>query len=259
MRGRLAQGMALALLLAWGLAGCALPATPLATSAATSPTPSPSLTQRGGLRIMLQVKCPTSQACAYTNGFAQMMSALLQRAHSGLGVADASVKRQDGTVIEVDLPGYSNQAVATQALTTPGSVLFIDTNGAPLTVGSTVPANQYATLFTGAQIDPASVSVQNDPQNPQSGGPVVEFAFKGVAATEFAQYTGAHIGEYLTITLDNRVIESATIQSQISGATALYGLKNVADAQALATYLKSPPLPLSDNLVSAVAVKANAG
>ncbi|HET9110648.1 MAG TPA: hypothetical protein VFN78_07480 [Ktedonobacterales bacterium] len=254
MNGRRARGAALALLLAWGLAGCALSA-PIGP-ATTAPTPTVSLAQRGGLSFMLQVECPNGQACAYSNGFAQMMAALLLRARSGLGVADASVKRVDGTTVEVDLPGYTNQALASQALTTPGSALFIETNGVPLTVGSMVTSNQYAVLFTGSQIDPASVSVHTDPQ---TGEPIVAFAFKGAAATEFAQYTGAHIGEYLTITVDNKVIESATIQSQISGDGQVTGSKSLADAQALAVYLKSSPLPLSAREVSATLVTPSAG
>lgn len=256
MRGRWARSMAFALLLIWGLAGCALPAASFATVASTSPTATVSLAQRGGLRIVVQVECPDGQACAYSNGFSQMMAALLLRARRGLGVASASVKRMDGTSIEVDLPGYSDQTLASRALTTTGSVLFIETNGVPLTVGSTVAANQYATLFTGSQVDPASVSVQPDPN---SDGSVVVFAFKGAAATEFAQYTGAHVGEYLTITVDNTVIESATIQSQISGLAEITGSKSLADAQALAVYLKSSALPLPARVVTVTLVKASGG
>ncbi len=254
MKRRWAWEAALALLLTWGLAGCALSA-PIGPAVASS-TPTVSLTQRGGLRIMLQVECPNGQAYAYSNGFAQMMAALQRRARSGLGVADASVKRVDGTTVEVDLPGYSNQALASPALTTIGSVLFIETNGVPLMVGSTVASNQYATLFTGSQIDPASVGVRTDPQ---TGDPIVVFAFEGAAATEFAQYTGSHLGEYLTITLDNKVIESATIQSQISGPAEITGSKSLDDAQALAVYLRSFPLPLSARVLSATLVTPSAG
>lgn len=255
MNGRRARGAALALLLAWGLAGCSLPA-PVGGLTVTSPTATVSLSQRGGLRIMLQVECPGDQACAYSNGFAQMMAALLLRARGGLGVAGASVRRLDAVSVEVDLPGYTNQALAIQTLTTTGSVLFIETNGVPLAVASTVAANQYATLFTGSEADPASVSVQTDPS---TGEPVVVFAFKGAAATEFAQYTSAHLGEYLTITVDSKVIESATIQARISGLGQITGSKTLADAQALAVYLKSRPLPLAAREVSATLVTPSAG
>jgi preprotein translocase subunit SecD len=46
------------------------------------------------------------------------------------------------------------------------------------------------------------------------------------------------------------VIESATIQSEIDGEAESTGMASLSDAQALATTLKSGPLPLSVAVVS---------
>ncbi len=84
------------------------------------------------------------------------------------------------------------------------------------------------------------------------------FAFKGAAASQFAQYTGSHIGQYLTVTLDNRVIESATIQSRIAGPGQIMGNLSLAQAQTLAACLKSGALPAPVTLVSATVVQKGA-
>lgn len=239
MRGRIARMLALVALVTLGLAGCAQ-----GTTAAAS-TPPKTLEQVGGVRIVVSVSASQD---------ASSLKALVARAQRGLGVKDASARTSAGsftaTQIVVDLPGYTDLQLAESALTTQGDVRIIDTGGNPLTVGATVGAQQYPTLFTGAQVDPASVAVQTDIQ---SGQPIVTFAFKGAAASQFAQYTGSHIGSYLTITLDNRVIESATIQSQIAGLAQIIGM-TMAQAQTLAACLKSAPLPGPVSLVSETVV-----
>ena len=201
--------------------------------------------QAGGLRVTIQMLCPSGQSCG-ASAASQMISALQRRASAGLGVSDVSVKQLDATHFEVDLPGYGNQRVGASALSMQGSVLLIDTSDAPLQLGSTVSANEYPVLFTGSQIDPSSVSA-----GMQSGAPYVTYGFSGAAASRFAQYTGSHIGEYLTMTMDGTVIMSATIQIEIPGeAEVSYGA-TLDDAEALAACLKSGPLPFPVKLVSA--------
>lgn len=201
----------------------------------------------GGLRVTLQMTCPSGVPCALSSVAQREVSALQTRARVGLGVPSASVAQLGAMRIQIDLPGYTNQQVGAQALGAQGMVRFIDTSGASLDVGAVVGADQYPTLFTSSQIDPASVGAHLD----QQSQPVVVFAFKGVAASQFAQYTGSHIGDYLTITQDNTVIESATIQSQISGQGQITGIKTLADAQVLAADLRSTPLPMPVTVVSA--------
>ncbi len=236
----------LALLALLALAGCAQ-ATTATTATSGAPQTQLTIAKDGGLRVMLQVVCATGQSCSFSNAAQGEVSALQSRARVGLGVPSATVTQLDASHIQVDLPGYTNQQLGAEALGAQGMVRFIDTSGMPLDVGAVVGENQYPTLFTNSQIDPASVGAHLD----QQSQPVVVFAFKGAAAAQFAQYTGSHIGDYLTVTLDNTVIESATIQSQISGQGQVNGFKTLADAQTLAADLKSTPLPLPVTVVSA--------
>jgi hypothetical protein len=60
----------------------------------------------------------------------------------------------------------------------------------------------------------SAVAAKRDPDKQQ---PSVTFQFKGDAMTRFADYMAMNVNNHLTITLDNKVIESALIQSQITG------------------------------------------
>jgi preprotein translocase subunit SecD len=106
---------------------------------------------------------------------------------------------------------------------------------------------QYAVIFRGEDLDVSQVSAELDSQTQQ---PVVTFQFKGDAQKRFADYTAANIGNYLTITLDGKVIEAAVIQSQITGPGQISGSMTMAQATALAAQLASGELPLMMTLVN---------
>jgi preprotein translocase subunit SecD len=85
---------------------------------------------------------------------------------------------------------------------------------------------------------------------PNTQQAVVTFQFKGGAKQRFADYTEAHIGQYLTITVDGKVIESAVIQSQITGPGQISGNMTQIQANTLAAQLTSGVLPLKLTLVT---------
>jgi hypothetical protein len=140
---------------------------------------------------------------------------------------------------------------------TTGQVNFIDTGSTPLPVGSdvtghtcstTCASGQYKILFTGEQLDPGSISAQTDTQSNQ---PVVTFQFQGAAQSAFANYTANNIGNFLTITLDNKVIEAAVINSPITGLSQISGgYMTNADTQNLASLLRSGPLAVPLKVIS---------
>lgn len=217
------------------------------------------LTQRGaapngGLDFTLKVSCPTAQPnCDVNTAMSNEMNVLRYRCQHGLGVSNPVVSRQGATTIVVELPANTDASRAITLLIKPGALDFIDTNGTQLAVGATPPAGKYAILLSGANLDPHAVQAEIDPQTNQ---PVVVFAFAGGAKDTFATYTRSHIGQYLTITLDGVVIESATIQSEIDGQAQITGLGNVAAAQDLAVKLQSRALPLPVTLVAESQVKS---
>ncbi|MGH2487516.1 MAG: SecDF P1 head subdomain-containing protein [Ktedonobacterales bacterium] len=133
-----------------------------------------------------------------------------------------------------------------------GRVWFLDSGDTQAVIGSDVTGStcvstancqpgQFRIVALGLDVDPASVSATTDRQ---TGMPVVTFAFKDAARLQFAAYTRQNIGLNLTITLDEKVIESATIQSEIDGQGQITGLASEWDAQRLAIFLKDGTLPL---------------
>ena len=218
------------------------------------------VTQDGGLVYTLMMRCPSTLPQCDPGETQHEMSVLRYRCQQGLGVSDAVVSQQDVNTITVELPGFTDATRATALLTTPGALDFIDTNGVQLAkgatptlvIGATPAPGQYTVLFSDADLDTSSVQAEIDPQTNQ---PVVAFAFRGSVKASFATYTRDHIGQFLTITLDGVVIESATIQSEIDGQAQITGIGTMAQAQNLAAELQSRALPVPVTLVSERQVK----
>ncbi len=222
----------------------------------------------GGLQIVLQVqKCPslgpnTEVDCAVQALMARFLATEQQRAADLLGVKDAVVANTQDNRVEIDLPGYTDVDVASVAFTTSGTFDVIETGGTILGPGTDVsariclesvacPPDGYPIAFTGDQVDRSTVTSGNDAQ---SGAPVVTFAFAGAARDQFATYTAHHINDALTLTLNGIVIESATIQSEITGSVQIIGLGSIAEAQRVATTLRLGALPLPATLLSVTIV-----
>ncbi|MGO8948608.1 MAG: SecDF P1 head subdomain-containing protein [Ktedonobacterales bacterium] len=155
-------------------------------------------------------------------------------------------------VIVVEIAGHTANAASIASLVgSTGHLDIIDTGSTLLTLStdvtgetctSTCAPGQYKIVFTGDEFDPNSIQAISDPPTNQ---PAVQFEFRGAAQSAFATYTQNNIGNYLTITLDNKVIECATIESQISGLGQISGgnFTTLAQAQNLATLLKYGALP----------------
>jgi len=67
---------------------------------------------------------------------------------------------------------------------------------------------------------------------------------KGDAVGSFGTFTGKNVGQYLTITLDGIVIESAVIQNAITGPGVITGNFSTQEAQRIVTVLKYGALPI---------------
>jgi preprotein translocase subunit SecD len=207
---------------------------------------------QGGVQITMQVYCPTGQPnCKITDAMPAIIDNLNRRIAQGLAVTDAVVRAEGGNRILIQLPDLQNEQQALNLLGTTGEMNIISTGSTPLAIGTdvngqtcttTCASGQYKIVFTGAELNPNSINAEIDPQ---TNKPAVTFQFQGSAQDGFSTYTQNNIGNYLTITLDNKVIESATIQSQITGTGQISGGNmNITDAQNLASLLKYGALPL---------------
>jgi len=206
--------------------------------------------QRGGIQFLLTVAAGSDS---------QAMSAdvltIKRRLATLVNPSDTQVYVRHlanglpSNVIVVEVAGHAADEVSIASLLdATGQLDIIDTGSAPLDTGADVTGQtcatscapgQYKIVFTGDELDPNSISAKLDPS---INLPVIQVAFQRAAQSAFVTYTQGNIGTYLTITLDNKVIESAIIQSQISGPFEISGITTLAQAQNLATLLKYGPL-----------------
>jgi photosystem II stability/assembly factor-like uncharacterized protein len=206
----------------------------------------------GGLETVLQATCNLNGSQCTPSDLAQLSkdrATLEQRIREGLNVSSSQVRLQGDDQLVIDLPPFHNDQALIGLLVQTGNAQFLDTGGVGLTVGQPVPAgSNYPVILTSADLAGTSVEAQTDPQ---TGLPVLLFQFKGSAQRTIANYTGAHLGNYLTITLDDTVVASAVIQSEItSAAQVIDGKMTLDSAKVLAAIFGSGPLPVPVTIVS---------
>lgn len=242
---------------------------------------------QGGLSMQLAPTGydPKMSDADLANSVATAETQIAQRVGGGLGVNDATIRQQTvngkpGLLIE--LPGLNSgdQQAIINSLTKSGKLEFWSTGPNPIsenqncdpTPGSTLPNNacpsaqfeQYnlnaqgkftGPLFTGANLDPNQIFVGTD----QAGRPQINFAMKGAAVGEFFNFTQKNINQYLTVTLDGTVIQSAVIQSAINGAGQITGQFSQQQAQGIVNLLKYGALPVAFRVASQQTIGATLG
>ena len=168
----------------------------------------------------------------------------------GLSGASVSVVTANGQpAIQVDLPllgGKEQQAI--NMLLEAGVLEFWNTGPQPVQLGLMLDCTKFLQYnpgckaqFASTDLDPSQISVGTD----QAGRPNILFAMKGGAIQKFGSFTQENVGNYLTITLDRKVIESAVIQSAITGQGEISGSFTSEEANALVSVLKYGPLPVA--------------
>src|SRR5207245_80674 len=80
-------------------------------------------------------------------------------------------------------------------------------------------------------------------RNSQTNMPEVEFFLTAEGGKRFEQFTGAHVGDYLAVVLDAKVMEVAVIKSQIGDQGVIEGRFTDQQAKDLALILNSGALP----------------
>jgi preprotein translocase subunit SecD len=225
---------------------------------------------QGGIQFVLQASCPTDKPKCSGSYISQNMSGVLSnlnnRVNGGLGVNDAVVQTQGSSRISVELPSLQDDAQARQLLGETGQMNIFGMTSAQaqnFQNGSTLKANDpsapggpFQVLFKGSELDPNSIAAGLDPQTSQ---PIVTFTFTGSAKTRFATYTRDNVGQYLVTTLDDQVINIASINSEIDGNGQIQGLGSTQEASSLASLLKYGALPLPLHIISERHLSATLG
>jgi preprotein translocase subunit SecD len=218
---------------------------------------------QGGVRVLL-VPDPAQRYSAETieREIDATRDQIEQRVNGGLGVNEPIIRVQTSNgqpSIAIELPKItsSNQDEAIRTLLKTGNLEFWNT-GPPLQgivpAGSAFDPVKYADFnpggkapFSGKDLDSTLIGVSFDEH---TGHPQINFSMKGDAISRFGSFTRENVGSILTVTLDRNVIESATINSAISGPGVITGQFSHDGAQRIATVLRYGALPIALQIAS---------
>ena len=227
---------------------------------------------QGGIRILLEPD-PAQHYNAETlsNDIQATREQIERLVNDGLGVNEPSIRVQTSNGqprISVELPGYTsgNQEEAINTLLKTGVLEFWNTGPAPqgfVETGASFQPESYTSynpggkpVFSGRDLDSSQIGVGRDEQ---TGHPQINFAMKGDAAGRFATFTRENIGMALTVTLDRKVIQSATIQNAITGQGVITGQFTMEEAQRVSTVLRYGALPIALTVVGQQTIGATLG
>jgi preprotein translocase subunit SecD len=105
----------------------------------------------------------------------------------------------------------------------------------------------YKVVVSGNQIDGTKVQVQYDNT---TGAPLVAFGLKGTGPQDLANYTRQHIGQFMPIVLDKKVISSPSIKSAIDGGSGVIEGMTAKEANDLVIQLRYGALPVPLDVIS---------
>lgn len=214
---------------------------------ATDITSEPVVQTAGSDRILVEL--PGLENLEEAQGIIQT-TAFLEYIDSG------STPLAERTIVTTTLGGprqtITNPAPgASSAITATGTTT--STAGAGTTSPPSAPGVTYTTVVSGDDIDGSKVAATI-----QDGQPQVNFGLKGDGAAKMRQFTSTHIGQYMPIVLDKKVISSPAIRGIISDSGQITGL-TIAESRTLARQLKYGALPLGLQLLESRKIAATLG
>jgi preprotein translocase subunit SecD len=111
-----------------------------------------------------------------------------------------------------------------------------------------------SSVITGRDIRSADPSTRGD-----TGQPIVEFSLFSEGGNRFGDFTRAHVGDHMAVVLDNKVIEFATIKSEINDNGMIEGGFTPESAKDLAIKLRSGALPAGIKILEESSVGPSLG
>ncbi|SUZ33544.1 Multidrug resistance protein MdtC [Roseibaca ekhonensis] len=180
-----------------------------------------------------------------------------------VGVSEPVISRVGEDRILVQMPGMENPAQLRELLGSTAKMSFQMVAPGPrsgvsileMRDGSgTIPVEDRVAL-SGDRLDRAASSF-----DPDTGRPMVTFAFDRQGAIAFAEITAANIGQRFAVVLDGAVLTAPVIQTAIPGGQGqITGDFTVEEAQTLAVLLTSGALPASLEVIEERSVGAALG
>lgn len=216
---------------------------------------------KGGLDLVYQVDLDSIQEGDSIADAVNRSVEIIRNRIDVFGIAEPSIKAQEGNRIRVQLPGVKDPERVKQLIQNTAMLQFHLVEDQAVNASDLEPVsptekllmskggtNQMPMWFklkrkpdiTGSDLRFAKVAFD------EMGSPMVHIEFNGNGRLLFGKLTGENVGRQLAIVLDDKVYSAPTIQSRITGGSAqITGKFSLEEATDLATVLKAGALPAS--------------
>jgi preprotein translocase subunit SecD len=247
----------------------------------------------GGLQTLLQADVSNCNSVSQSD--LQVTRQILESRANALGVGEIVMQIAGQCRIVAEFPGVSNPEEVVAALQQTALLEFVDMGANPLPDGTSVltdydqpaagtqptlaptatsststpvanataqpgataipPSTVYHTVMTGAALDTVTVQAGT-----LAGSYQIAFTLKSDGAKVFSDYTSSHVGQYLAIVLDKKVLSAPVIKNAITdGQGVIEGGYTADTANALAVQLRYGSLPVPVKVVESQTVGPTLG
>ncbi len=193
------------------------------------------------------------------------LASILKPFGTGQESSIATIKAADRELLEKLLADEAYQAVLANNVKVAYSAkpMDLDANGKEV-----ANSDQYYVYFLKKDRDGNAALASGDDNiiedarenTNQTGQIEVVMQMTNTAATRWAQVTGANVGKYIAIVLDNRVYSAPVVNQKITGGNSqISGNFDIREAQDLANVLKAGKLPAPAKIVASEEVGASLG
>jgi preprotein translocase subunit SecD len=199
---------------------------------------------------------PEEIALTKKNAIEQAIQTIRSRLDA-FGLSEPSVTKQGEDKIVVELPGIKTKEEEERArrlISTAAhlELMQVDTQHNPQTdeearkygdkiLESKDGSRKYVVkelpILDGSMITDARVGYN------QNNQPVINFTLNSEGAKIFGDWTGKHVGDYLAIVIDNKVLSAPVIKERIGGGAGQITVSDPQEAHDLAIALRSGALP----------------
>jgi preprotein translocase subunit SecD len=211
---------------------------------------------KGGLRVEYQAQ--PVEGKKPTPADMSVLKDIVERRVNSTGVSEPVVVVQGDDRVVVELPGVTDANAVRRLVGQTGRLDFVPLGSTQVQVGQELDLKAYPPLFSGDQIQSASIGQS------QTQGLTVDFVLKGEGAKLFGDYTSQHVGEYFAIVLDGKVISAPVINEaipngQVQISAGGIGGFSATEANDLVTILKFGSLPFPIQELSSQEISATLG
>lgn len=231
----------------------------------------------GGIRLILEAK-PTPDIPRITSEHQRALMDIIRRRVDALGVSEPLIQAKGTNQIVVEIPDIQKEEQALQMLkstamiefrylqdvqsqnnpTAPYKMQVIHREGKEEVIfydinGKEVPHSKVLenapVVLTGKDLNPKRrATAQIGPTNQ----PEVVFSLNPEGQRKFAAFTAGHVGDYLAIVLDGKIISAPVIKQHIytEGVTIEGGFRDLTEAQQMAELINAGALPVPLEIAS---------